>query len=182
MTPMPRDDHDRDAATGEIASTAPGAAEARAALSRQKMLTRATIGLGSVMGAIIAAPAAVAVLAPTFKQVKRILRSTSALRRLYPEVEPGRDSAAHRRRSRAAPDDGSGLARRLVYIRNDGNGTFTAISEHVHARRLPRCKPTRPDSPAPAMAASTTAREGAPRDRPCAPSTATTPQSTTGAI
>ena len=53
MRPMPRDDHDHDAADA-------------AAISRQKMLTRATIGLGSAMGAIIAAPAAVAVLAPVF--------------------------------------------------------------------------------------------------------------------
>ena len=93
MRPMPRDDHDHDAADA-------------AAISRQKMLTRATIGLGSAMGAIIAAPAAVAVLAPVFRHVKSypvdIGRAT-----LYPEVEPGKiqwqtaTSRAHRTTARA---------------------------------------------------------------------------------
>ena len=166
MTPMPRDDHDHDAADA-------------AAISRQKMLTRATIGLGSAMGAIIAAPAAVAVLAPVFKQVKSypvdIGRAT-----LYPEVEPGK-IPWHTATFESAPDDGSGLARRLVYIRNDGDGKFTAISNTWHRTSVARCRPTRPDSPAPATAASTTARAGASPDRPCAHSTVTTRRSTTGA-
>jgi menaquinol-cytochrome c reductase iron-sulfur subunit len=111
MTPMPRDDHD--------------AADA-AVISRQKMLTRATIGLGSAMGAIIAAPAAATVLAPVFKQVKSYLVDIGRAT-LYPEVEPGK-IPWHTATFESAPDDRSGLARRLVYIRNDGDGKFTAIS------------------------------------------------------
>jgi Rieske Fe-S protein len=128
MTPMRRDDHDhdRDGSPGEIATTTPDAVDARAAISRQKMLTRATIGLGSAMGAIIATPAAVAVLAPTFKQVKSYPIDIGPAT-LYPEVEPGQ-IPWHAATFESAPDDGSGLARRLVYIRNDGNGKFTAIS------------------------------------------------------
>jgi menaquinol-cytochrome c reductase iron-sulfur subunit len=127
MTPMHRDDHDhdRDGSPGEIATTASGAADA-AAISRQKMLTRATIGLGSAMGAIIAAPAAVAVLAPVFKQVKSYPIDIGPAT-LYPEVEKGK-IPWHTATFESAPDDGSGLARRLVYIRNDGDRTFTAVS------------------------------------------------------
>lgn len=126
MTTMPRDDHDDDGMPGDIAATDPGAARARAAISRQKMLTRATIGLGSVMGAMIATPVAVAVFAPALKQVKSYPIDIGPAT-LYPVVAPGQ-IPWHAVTFESAPDDGSGLARRLVYVRNDGNGEFTAIS------------------------------------------------------
>jgi Rieske Fe-S protein len=119
MADMPRDDH-------ECACTPADPAAARIAMTRQKMVTRVTIGLGSVMGAIIAAPAAVAVLAPAFKQVKSYPVDIGPAS-LYPEVGPGQ-IPWHAATFESAPDDGSGLARRLVYIRNDGNGKFTAVS------------------------------------------------------
>ena len=95
-------------------------------MTRQKMVTRATIGLGSLLGAIIAAPASVAVLAPVFKQVDELLdrhRPGDAL----PGGRAWPASLAHRH-LRASAHDTSGLARRLVYIRNDGDQQFTAIS------------------------------------------------------
>jgi menaquinol-cytochrome c reductase iron-sulfur subunit len=125
---MPRDDHDDDRvrAPDEAAHAVPVPASARAAMTRQKMVTRMTIGLGGVVGAIIAAPAAVAVLAPVFKQVKSYPVDIGPVT-LYPQVAPGR-LPWHAATFERAPGDTSGLARRLVYIRNDGNRTFTAIS------------------------------------------------------
>jgi Rieske Fe-S protein len=98
----------------------------RVALTRQKLVTRATIGLGSVMGAIIATPVAVNVLAPAFRQVKSYSIDIGPAT-LYPKVEPGQ-LPWHTVTFERAPDDRTGLERRLVYIRNDGNQKFTAVS------------------------------------------------------
>ena len=103
-----------------------GSRVAHAAVTRQKMLTRATIGLGSLLGIIIATPAAIAVLAPTFKPT-RATPSTSARRRSTRRSAPAR-SRGTRSPSSRAPKDASGLSRRLAYIRNDGDRKFTAIS------------------------------------------------------
>jgi menaquinol-cytochrome c reductase iron-sulfur subunit len=126
MTRMRRDDHDPAGSPGEAADAPPDSGAERAAMTRQKMVTRVTIGLGGVMGAIIAAPAAVAVFAPVFKQVKSYSIDIGPAT-LYPEVKPGQ-IPWHTATFERAPHDTSGLARRLVYIRNDGNQKFTAVS------------------------------------------------------
>jgi Rieske Fe-S protein len=115
MTRRPIDDHDSRSAHGEAA-----------AMTRQKMMTRATIGLGGAMGAIIAVPAAVAVLAPGFKRATNYPVDIGPAT-LYPEVPKG-EVPWHTVTFERAPNDASGLARRLAYVRNDGDGTFTAIS------------------------------------------------------
>jgi Rieske Fe-S protein len=95
-------------------------------MSRQKFLTGATVGLGALMGAIIAVPVTVTVLAPSFKTIKEFnvdIGPTS----LYP---PGEQGALpwHDVTFEALPDDTSGLSRRLIFVRNDGDDKFTAVS------------------------------------------------------
>jgi menaquinol-cytochrome c reductase iron-sulfur subunit len=97
-----------------------------APLSRQKLMTRATLGLGGLVGTLIAAPAAVAVLAPTVERVEMYPVDIGPAT-LYPEVGPG-EVPWHTVTFERAPADADGLARRLVYVRNDGAGRFTAIS------------------------------------------------------
>ena len=112
--------------SGEAAAAAADPTSANAAVTRQRMLTRATIGLGSLLGAVIATPAAIAVLAPAFK------RDTSypidiGPATLYPRVGRG-GIPWHAATFERTPTDASGLSRRLAYIRNDGDQRFTAIS------------------------------------------------------
>jgi quinol---cytochrome c reductase iron-sulfur subunit, bacillus type len=111
---------------GEAAAAAADPGSAHAAMTRQKMMTRATIGLGGLMGTIVAAPVTAAVLAPAFKSVKSYAIDLGPAT-LYPEVGEG-EVPWHTVTFERAPHDASGLSRRLAYIRNDGNGTFTAIS------------------------------------------------------
>jgi Rieske Fe-S protein len=126
MTNGPTNDQEPVPTSGEAAAAAADPTSAHAAVTRQKMLTRATIGLGTLLGTIIATPAAIAVLAPAFK------RDTSypidiGPATLYPEVGPGR-IPWHTVTFERTPNDASGLSRRLAYIRNDGDRKFTAIS------------------------------------------------------
>jgi Rieske Fe-S protein len=111
---------------GEAAAAAADPGSAQAAMSRQKMLSAATIGLGGLLGAIIAAPVTIAVLAPSFKTVKEYAIDIGPAT-LYPPVGPGQ-IPWHDVTFERAPADASGLSRRLAYIRNDGNQKFTAIS------------------------------------------------------
>ena len=126
MTSTPTGDSEHTAASGEPAAADGRPSAARGAMTRQKMMTCATIGLGSLLGTIIAVPAAVAVLAPGFKRATSYavdLGSTA----LYPEVKRGA-IPWHTVTFERAPHDTSGLARRLAYVRNDGDEKFTAIS------------------------------------------------------
>ena len=126
MAETPADNQEDRTTLGEAAAAAANPGSAQAAMTRQKMLTGGTIALGGLMSAIIAVPVTVAALAPAFKKVKSYhidIGPTS----LYPPVGQGQvpwyDVTFESR-----PDDVSGLSRRLVYIRNDGNNKFTAIS------------------------------------------------------
>jgi menaquinol-cytochrome c reductase iron-sulfur subunit len=123
MTSTPIDDEPRAPADSPAAGAT---ASDRQALTRHKLMTCATVGLGSLLGTVIAVPAAVAVLAPVFERATTYpidLGSTA----LYPRVGPG-EIPWHTVTFEGAPHDGSGLARRLAYIRNDGDQKFTAIS------------------------------------------------------
>jgi hypothetical protein len=87
MTPMPRDDHD--------------AADA-AVISRQKMLTRATIGLGSAMGPqrFLLAQVGAGVLSRFWLEPPAISRASRAgirLVRTYAWLGPRRSLAGRRR-------------------------------------------------------------------------------------
>ena len=95
-------------------------------MSRQKFLSAATIGLGGLMGAIIAVPVTVAVLAPSFKTIKEFAIDIGPTT-LYPAAKQG-EVPWHAVTFENRPDDTTGLSRRLVYIRNDGNDKFTAIA------------------------------------------------------
>lgn len=110
---------------GEAAAAAanPGSAQA---MSRHTFLTGATIGLGALMGAIIAVPVTISVLAPSFKSIKEYpvdLGPTT----LYPALGKG-EVPWHEVTFENRPNDVSGLSRRLVFIRNDGDDKFTAVS------------------------------------------------------
>ena len=126
MAETPEDKHEHSTAPGEAAAAAANPGSAHAAMSRQKFLTGATVGLGGLMGAIIAVPVTVAVLAPSFKTIKEYPVDIGPTT-LYPEtgagLVPWHDVTFENR-----PDDVSGLSRRLVFIRNDGDDKFTAIS------------------------------------------------------
>jgi len=126
MTREPIDDHDCRSAYDEAAASGGSTLSRSAAMTRQKMMTRATIGLGGALGAIMAVPAAVAVLAPGFKRATSYPVDIGPAT-LYPEVPKG-EVPWHTVTFSRAPNDASGLARRLAYVRNDGDGTFTAIS------------------------------------------------------
>jgi len=122
----PEDKQEHSTAPGEAAAAAANPGSAHAAMSRQKFLTGATVGLGGLMGAIIAVPVTVAVLAPSFKTIKEYPVDIGPTT-LYPETAAGlvpwHDVTFENR-----PDDVSGLSRRLVFIRNDGGDKFTAIA------------------------------------------------------
>jgi Rieske Fe-S protein len=111
---------------GEAAAAAANPGSAHSAMSRQKFLSGATVGLGSLMGAIIAVPVTVAVLAPSFETIKEFkidLGPTS----LYPQPKTG-EIPYHEVTFESQPHDVSGLSRRLVFIRNDGGDKFTAVA------------------------------------------------------
>ena len=78
------------------------------------------------MGAIIAVPVTISVLAPSFKSIKEYpvdLGPTT----LYPKTGQG-EVPWHEVTFENRPNDISGLSRRLAFIRNDGDDKFTAVS------------------------------------------------------
>jgi Rieske Fe-S protein len=95
-------------------------------MTRQKMLTAATVGLGGLMGAIIAVPVTIAVLAPSFETIKEYAVDIGPTT-LFPKTGAGQ-IPWHAVTFEDKPDDTTGLSRRLVYVRNDGNDKFTAIA------------------------------------------------------
>jgi menaquinol-cytochrome c reductase iron-sulfur subunit len=122
----PADNQEHGTTPGEAAAAAANPGSAQAAMNRQKFLTGATIGLGALMGAIIAVPVTISVLAPSFRTVKEYpvdLGPTT----LYPPTKAG-EVAYHEVTFENRPEDLSGLSRRLVFIRNDGDDKFTAVS------------------------------------------------------
>jgi menaquinol-cytochrome c reductase iron-sulfur subunit len=121
----PADNHEQGATLGEAAAAAANPGSAQAAMTRQKMLTGATVGLGALMSAIIAVPVTIAVLAPSFETVKQYAIDIGPTT-LYPKVASG--LPWHEVTFENKPNDTTGLARRLVFIRNDGNDKFTAIA------------------------------------------------------
>ena len=126
MADTPADNQEHGTTPGEAAAAAAHPGSAQAAMSRQKMLAAATIGLGSLMGAIIAVPVTIAVLAPSFETIKEYSVDIGPTT-LYPKVGQGQ-IPWHAVTFENKPDDTTGLSRRLVYVRNDGNNKFTAIA------------------------------------------------------
>jgi Rieske Fe-S protein len=117
---------------GQIASTDPGAGAIayvepgapRSAMDRGRFLSGATVGVGALMGAVITVPALATALAPAFKPGS------------YNDIDLG--PASNFKSTQQAPFtvvtfdrsplDPAGTNRRVAFIRNDGNGKFTAIS------------------------------------------------------
>jgi menaquinol-cytochrome c reductase iron-sulfur subunit len=98
------------------------AASARAALNRGRFLAGATIGVGAVMSAVIAVPALGFVLAPVFKSgefwdIDLGPTSNFPVGDKYTVVTFERE-----------PNDTSGIQRRVAFVRQKPEGTFTAIS------------------------------------------------------
>ena len=120
------DNQEHPTTPGEAAAAAAHPGSAQAAMSRQRFLTGATVGLGGLMGAIIAVPVTVAVLAPSFKTIKEYAIDIGPTT-LYPAAKSG-EVPWHAVTFESRPGDISGLSRRLVYVRNDGNDKFTAIA------------------------------------------------------
>jgi menaquinol-cytochrome c reductase iron-sulfur subunit len=110
---------------GEYAASMADPGSARAAVSRGNFLTGMTVGLGGLMSAVIAAPALGFVLAPAFETDKYYnvnLGPTS----LYPV---DKNNPFHVVTFTRSPESTVGdIERRVVFIRNDGNDSFTAIS------------------------------------------------------
>jgi menaquinol-cytochrome c reductase iron-sulfur subunit len=120
-------DHPADAPTeaaGEAAVAATDPGSAHAAYDRGMFLTGATVGIGALMGAVITVPPLAMALAPAFKSGS------------YDVVDLG--PISNFPASSAAPfitvtferdaNDTSGLDRRIAFIKNNGDGTFIAIS------------------------------------------------------
>ncbi len=126
MAETPADKHEHDTTLGEAAAAAANPGSAQAAMSRQKLLTGATVGLGALMSAIIAVPVTVSVLAPSFKTIKEFAVDLGPTT-LYPQGKQG-ESPWHDVTFESRPEDVSGLSRRLVFVRNDGDDKFTAVS------------------------------------------------------
>jgi menaquinol-cytochrome c reductase iron-sulfur subunit len=117
-------EHDPETTTlGEHAASMADPGSARAALNRGRFLSGVTVGVGGLMSAVIAAPALGYVLAPAFETDRNYdidLGPTS----LYPVDKA---SPFHVVTFTRVPN-GSDIDRRVVFIRNDGNDAFTAIS------------------------------------------------------
>jgi menaquinol-cytochrome c reductase iron-sulfur subunit len=117
-------EHDPETTTlGEHAASMADPGSARAALNRGRFLSGVTVGVGGLMSAVIAAPALGYVLAPAFETDRNYdidLGPTS----LYP-VDTA--NPFHVVTFTRVPN-GSDIDRRVVFIRNDGNDAFTAIS------------------------------------------------------
>jgi menaquinol-cytochrome c reductase iron-sulfur subunit len=122
----PADNQEHGTTPGEAAAAAANPGSAQAAMSRHMFLTGATVGLGALMGAIIAVPVTIAVLAPSFKTVKEFAIDIGPTT-LYPQTKQG-EIAYHEVTFESRPEDLSGLSRRLVFIRNDGDDKFTAVA------------------------------------------------------
>jgi Rieske Fe-S protein len=120
------DQQDHTTTPGEAAAAGANPGSAHSAMSRQKFLSGATVGLGALMGAIIAVPVTITVLAPSFKTVTEFPVDIGPTT-LYPPAKQG-EIAFHDVTFESRPNDVSGLSRRLVFIRNDGDDKFTAIS------------------------------------------------------
>lgn len=126
MAETPDDKQEQATTPGEAAAASVNPGSAHAAMNRQKFLTGATVGLGALMGAIIAVPVTVYVLAPSFRTIEEYPVDIGPTT-LYPSAKKG-EIAYHEVTLENRPNDVSGLARRLVFIRNDGDDKFTAIS------------------------------------------------------
>ena len=126
MADTPADNQDHGTTPGEAAAAAANPGSAQAAMTRQKMLTGATVGLSALMGAIIAVPVTISVLAPSFETVKEYAVDIGPTT-LYPKAGSG-EIPWHAVTFENKPQDATGLARRLVYVRNDGDDKFTAIA------------------------------------------------------
>jgi Rieske Fe-S protein len=117
-------EHDPETTTlGEHAASMADPGSARAALNRGRFLSGVTVGVGGLMSAVIAAPALGYVLAPAFETDRNYnvdLGPTS----LYPV---DKSNPFHVVTFTRVPN-GSDIDRRVVFIRNDGNDAFTAIS------------------------------------------------------
>jgi menaquinol-cytochrome c reductase iron-sulfur subunit len=122
----PADNQEHGTTPGEAAAAAAHPGSPQAAMTRQKMLTAATVGLGGLMGAIIAVPVTIAVLAPSFETIKEYAVDIGPTT-LFPKTGTGQ-IPWHAVTFENKPDDTTGLSRRLVYVRNDGNDKFTAIA------------------------------------------------------
>jgi menaquinol-cytochrome c reductase iron-sulfur subunit len=99
-------------------------ADDRETLDRTRFLQRATILVGAVTAAIVAVPAATMAVAPglhtgTYYDVD-----------LGPVANFPADGAGpyHVVTFESFPHDTTGIGRRVAFVRNDGDGTFTALS------------------------------------------------------
>ena len=126
MAETPADKQEHGTTPGEAAAAAANPGSPQAAMSRQKFLNGATVGLGALMGAIIAVPVTINVLAPSFRTVKEYAIDIGPTT-LYPEAKSG-EVPWHEVTFESTPEDISGISRRLVFIRNDGNYKFTAVA------------------------------------------------------
>ena len=126
MADTPAENQEHGVTPGEAAAAGANPGSPQAAMSRQKMLAGATIGLGALMSAIIAVPVTITVLAPSFKTIKEYPVDIGPTT-LYPKVGQGQ-IPWHAVTFENRPDDTTGLSRRLVYVRNDGDDKFTAIA------------------------------------------------------
>jgi menaquinol-cytochrome c reductase iron-sulfur subunit len=118
-------EHDPETTTlGEHAASMADPGSARAALNRGRFLSGVTVGVGGLMSAVIAAPVLGFVLAPAFETDRNYnvdLGPTS----LYPVDKANPFHVVTFTRSPTGDPD---IERRVVFIRNDGNDSFTAIS------------------------------------------------------
>jgi Rieske Fe-S protein len=122
----PADKQEHSTTPGEAAAAAANPGSPQAAMSRQKLLSGATVGLGGLIGAIIAVPVTITVLAPSFRTTKEYPVDIGPTT-LYPPAKSG-EVPWHEVTFESKPEDTSGLSRRLVFIRNDGDEKFTAVS------------------------------------------------------
>ena len=136
MADTPADNQEHGITPGEAAAAGANPGSPQAAMSRQKMLAGATIGLGALMGAIIAVPVTVTVLAPSFETIKEYPVDIGPTT-LYPKVGQGQ-IPWHEVTFENRPDDTTGLVaaprlrpqRRRRQVHRD--------RQHLHAPRLPR--------------------------------------------
>ena len=124
MAEEPAETSETGTAADAVSAADPGSP--RAAYDRGRFLTGATIGLGGVMGAVIAVPSLGFVLAPAWETVDYYWSDLGPAENFKDdEANPWTPVIFQSR-----PDPrGSGLFRRVAFVRNKG-GEFSAISNN----------------------------------------------------
>jgi menaquinol-cytochrome c reductase iron-sulfur subunit len=93
-------------------------------LDRTQFLQRATIAIGGVVGAAVVVPAATMAIAPAFHTGSYYDVDLGPVANFPEDAQ----NPFHVVTFESVPHDTTGIGRRIAFVRNDGNSSFTALS------------------------------------------------------